>query len=145
MNVQIFYNNTPRNEDYEIIISSFTKLVAQVIELPETIEVCLQYMDKNVHGGIDRVRMNRLAINLHLPLQDVPKILTHELIHVHQKFKGILKIDRHGVCSWHGIRYTDVTPENFSYDEYMNLPWEVDVRLKQDSVFSQALQLYNKA
>lgn len=141
--VKFLYSNSPRMQDYEVIITSFANLVSEVIELPEIVEVCLQYMDKNVYGGIDKVRINRLGINLHLPLNEVPKILAHELIHVNQKHSGILKIDRNGVCYWHGTRYTDMTPEDFSYDEYMQLPWEVDVQNRLDKVFIEALRLNN--
>jgi hypothetical protein len=69
----------------------------------------------------------------------MPIILVHELIHVHQKHKGILKIDAKNNCYWHGILQTNKLPEQMTYQEYENLPWEVDVRNKQTKVLTEAL------
>jgi len=121
------------------MITSFSNAIATVIELPETIEVCLYPLAPNMHGGIDRDRVNRIGLNYNLLMQDIPVILTHELIHVHQKHKGFLKIDHTNKCYWHGIFQTDKLPEQMTYEEYENLPWEVDVRNKQTEVFKKAL------
>ena len=139
MNVQIFYNGSKPKRDYEVIITSFSNAVSHIIELPETVEVCLYPLAPNMHGGIDRVRVNRIGINYNLLIQDIPMILTHELIHVNQKHKGLLKIDNSNRCFWHGIFQTDKLPEQMTYDEYENLPWEVDARNKQTEVFKKAL------
>ena len=100
-------------------------------------------MPKNVYGGIDSLRINRLGINIQIPLESVPKILTHELIHVHQKHTSVLKMARDGMCYWHGTPYTDIKPEDMNYEEYTELPWEVDVQNRLDKVFKEALHLYN--
>ncbi len=141
MNVIFYYDKKPPKKDYEVIITSFANLVAQVIELPQIVEVCLYPLAPNMHGGIDRVRINRIGLNYNLLIQDLPLILTHELIHVHQKHRGILKIDAQNKCYWHGIFQTDKLPEQMTYEEYENLPWEVDVRNKQTEVFKKALAL----
>ena len=143
MDIRFFYQNNQRSYKHEAIITSFAKLVANVIELPEIIEVCLYPMNQNVYGGIDNIRVNRLGINIQIPLEAVPKILTHELIHVNQKHKGLLKITRDGMCYWHGIPYTNVKPEDMRYEEYTELPWEVDVQNRLDNVFKEALHGYN--
>jgi len=139
MNIVFYYDKCKPKKEYEIIISSFADAVAKVIELPPTVEVCLYPLAPNMHGGIDRVRINRIGINYNLLMQDLPLILTHELIHVHQKHKGILKIDSKNNCYWHGIYQTNKLPEQMTYEEYENLPWEVDVRNKQTEVFKNAL------
>lgn len=86
-------------------------------------------------------RINRIGINYNLPLETVPKILAHELLHVHQKHKGTLKIKPNGHCYWHGILITDKLPEDMPYEEYSNLPWELDVANKQMKVLSEAINL----
>ncbi len=144
MNVLFHYNKTNPRKECEVLITELTKAVSKVIELPQIIEVCLYPLANNVHGGIDRVRVNRIGINYNLLLQDMPIILVHELIHVHQKHKGILKIDHTNKCYWHGIFQTDKLPEQMTYQEYENLPWEVDVRNKQSKVLSDALKMLDK-
>ena len=143
MNIIFHYNKGQPKKDYEVIISAFADAVAKVIELPEIVEVCLYPLANNVHGGIDRMRVNRIGINYHLLLEDIPKILTHELIHVHQKHKGILKIDSKNNCYWHGIFQTNKLPEQMTYEEYENLPWEADVTNRLQEVFVEALRLTN--
>ena len=141
MNIVFHYNQTKPKKEYEVLITSFSNAISNVIELPEIVEVCLYPLANNMHGGIDRVRVNRIGINYSLLIQDIPLVLTHELIHVHQKHKGILKIDHKNNCYWHGIFQTNKLPEQMTYEEYENLPWEVDVRNKQQQVFSAALRL----
>lgn len=143
MNVVYYYQGKP-NKEYEVIITSFSNLLSQVLDLPDTLEVCLYPLPPNVHGGIDTVRVNRIAMNINLLPSDIPKILTHELIHVSQKHTGLLTVVK-GICHWRGIPYTNKKPEELTYEEYENLPWEVDVRNRQESVLKQALQIYNNS
>lgn len=140
MDIKFFYQNNQHSYKKEVIITSFANAVAKVIELPDTLEVCLYPLDENVYGGIDRNRVNRLGINYDLPLDMLPHILTHELIHVHQKHTGILRITPNGMCYWHGIPYTKQSPEEMSYEDYQNLPWELDVVNRQQKIFSDALK-----
>jgi len=141
MNVVFHYSRGRPRKDCEFMITSLSKAIAKVIELPEIVEVCLYPLANNVYGGIDRVKVNRIGLNYSLMLEDMPAILTHELIHVHQKHKGILRIDHKNNCYWHGILQTNKLPEEMTYEEYNNLPWEVDVRNKQTEVFKKALAL----
>lgn len=138
MNIVFHYNGNLPKRDYEVIITSFSNAVSQVIELPDTIEVCLYPLAPNINGGIDRTKINRIGLNYNLLIQDIPLVLTHELIHVHQKHINILKFDKKH-SYWHGVIRSNKLPEELSYEEYENLPWEVDVRNKQTEVFKQAL------
>lgn len=142
MNIKFFYQNFNRSHNHEAIITSFSNLIAQLIELPDEIEVCLSPLQPNLYGGIDVNRVNRIVISNQLMLEDIPRILTHELIHVSQKHTGLLKITPKRVCYWKGIPYTNKTPGEMPYDEYQNLPWELDVQNRESKIFSDALALY---
>jgi len=139
--IKYYYQNNQYSNNHETIITLFANAVSKVIDLPNTLEICLYPLPDNVYGGIDLTRVNRIGINYDLPVNILPKILTHELIHVHQKHTGILTIKSSGMCYWHGIPYTKKLPEEMSYEEYNNLPWELDVAKKQQEVYSQALNL----
>lgn len=139
MDINFFYKNNKPNNEHEVIITSFANLVSKVIELPDTIEVCLYNLGNNVYGGIDMVRVNRIGLNYNLPIDMIPKILTHELIHVHQKYKGFLKINKTGHCYWYDVYYTNKRPEDMTYEEYNSLPWEIDVQNRQTKVLQNAL------
>lgn len=142
--VRFFYQDNKSLHQHEIIIRNFTEAVSKVISLPPLIEVCLYDLGKNVYGGIDMHRINRVGINTSVPLEQIPKVLTHELIHVSQKHTGILKIKRDGSSYWHGILITKQMPEDMPYEEYENLPWELDVKYRLDQVFTDALNLVDK-
>lgn len=143
MNIRFFYKNNQKSIDKEVVITSFTNAVSKVIDLPDTIEICLYPLGPSVYGGIDLNNINRIGINIDLPIASIPKILAHELIHVHQKHTGILKMKPNGEIYWHGVFYTRKNPEDMTYEEYQNLPWERDVAEKQHKVFRDALALTN--
>jgi hypothetical protein len=142
VDIKFFYQNNQRSYKHEAIITSFANLLRQHIELPDYLEVCLYPLEENVYGGIDVNRVNRIGLNIKLPYLDIPKVLTHELIHVNQKHMGLLKIDMRGMCYWRGIPYTDKDPDDMTYEEYTNLPWELDVQQRQSQLLSEALRGY---
>jgi hypothetical protein len=139
VDIRFFYQNGQRAYKREVIIDSFIRLIKPHLDLPDIIEVCLYPLDPNVYGGIDVVHKNRIAISTLLELHDIPKILTHELIHVSQKHTGLLKINSNGLCYWRGIPYTKVLPEEMSYEDYMNLPWELDVQKREKDLLKLTL------
>lgn len=141
MDIIFFYRNQEKSYKHEVIITSFANAISKIIELPESLEVCLYPLEHNVYGGIDKFKLNRLGINYNVSLEALPKVLTHELIHINQKHTGKLKITQNGMCYWYGIPYTKKLPEEMSYEEYQNLPWELDVVNRQQKIFREALAL----
>jgi hypothetical protein len=141
MHVTYFYNKNKPDYKHESIITPITKAVSKIIELPPAIEVCLYDLGKSTYGGIDLYRVNRIGMNYTLPYDGVPIILVHELIHVHQKHKGYLKITPRGHCYWHGVLFSQKLSEEMSYEDYMNLPWEIDAYNKQDKILSEAIAI----
>ncbi len=141
MYIRFFYKNNQQSYKHEVIITSFATAISKIIELPESLEVCLYPLEHNVYGGIDKFKDNRLGINYNISYESLPKVLTHELIHINQKHTGKLRIAQNGMCYWHGIPYTKKLPEEMSYEEYQNLPWELDVVNRQQKIFKEALEL----
>jgi hypothetical protein len=45
------------------------------------------------------------------------------------------------MCYWHGVYYTKKLPEEMTYDEYRDLPWELDAYSRQSKVLQQALEI----
>ena len=141
MKVKFYYKNNNYEKDNEVALTSLAIAVSQIIELPDRVEVCLYPLEDNVYGGIDINRVNRIGLNINLSIESQLKILVHELIHVSQKHLGMLKIKPNGMCYWHGIPYTKKPPEEMTHEEYMNLPWELDVQHRQSKVLQQALDI----
>jgi hypothetical protein len=58
--------------------------------------------------------------------------LAHEMVHVKQLAKGILKSEK-GVNYWNGKRYSKRT-------KYLNQPWEIEAFSKQELLFRRAIE-----
>jgi hypothetical protein len=112
LKVKYFYQNN-KSKVHEVMIDSLATALSELIELPDTIEVCLYKLDENVYGGIDKYTPNRLGLNSNLTLEDIPKILVHEPYHN--------------------------TETEISYEEYRNTPWEVDVQNRVDKLLTEVL------
>jgi len=65
-------------------------------------------------------------------LKDVGLTLAHEMVHVRQMAKGILKTSN-GTNYWKGKRYTKRT-------KYLDQPWEQDAFAKQELIFRRAIE-----
>jgi len=66
-----------------------------------------------------------------MSIKSIGITLAHEMVHVRQMAKGILKI-KNGVNYWCGKRYTKRT-------KYLDQPWEQDAFARQELVFRKAI------
>ncbi len=66
-----------------------------------------------------------------MKLKDVGLTLAHEMTHVRQMAKGILKTVN-GSTYWNGKKYSKKTP-------YLDQPWEVDAFARQEIIFRKAI------
>jgi len=66
-------------------------------------------------------------------IKDLGLTLSHEMVHVKQLAKGILKYRKTGNHVWAGKRYNKKT-------EYLNRPWEIEAFSKQELIFRRALE-----
>jgi hypothetical protein len=65
-------------------------------------------------------------------LSDIGTTLAHEMVHVRQMAKGILKSVKNG-HTWAGKRYSNKT-------KYLDLPWEQDAFARQEIIFRRAIE-----
>lgn len=66
-----------------------------------------------------------------MSIKSIGVTLAHEMVHVRQMAKGILKI-KNGVNYWCGKRYTKRI-------KYLDQPWERDAFARQELVFRKAI------
>jgi uncharacterized protein YjaZ len=66
-----------------------------------------------------------------MSIKSIGLTLAHEMVHVRQMAKGILKI-KNGVNYWCGKRYSKRT-------KYLDQPWEQDAFARQELVFRKAI------
>lgn len=65
--------------------------------------------------------------------QELGVTLAHEMVHVKQMVKGILKAEA-GAKWWRGKKYSKRT-------KYLNMPWEIDAFARQELLFRRALEM----
>lgn len=65
-------------------------------------------------------------------LKSIGLTLAHEMVHVRQLAKGMLKPMGNGVNIWRGKKYTKKT-------KYLNMPWELDAFSRQEILFRRAI------
>jgi hypothetical protein len=102
--LSFYYQNTPKSPVHELMITSLANALGSLIELPNKLQVCLYPFLDNVYGGIDKHVTNRFGININLSLEQLPKIVVHELIHIHQRHVGLLNIKQGALLlAWHPL------------------------------------------
>jgi len=72
-----------------------------------------------------------VVIQSKMSIKDVGLTLAHEMVHVRQMAKGILKTIN-GTNHWAGKRYTKRT-------KYLDQPWEQDAFARQEILFRKAI------
>jgi len=67
-------------------------------------------------------------------LIDMGKTLAHEMVHIRQLAKGIIKTGTRGAKIWAGKRYSKNTP-------YLDQPWELDAFARTEILFRRAIEV----
>ena len=96
-----------------------------------------QYADSSLKNNSDK----HIRLNLELTVNDILVPLVHELIHVNQMHEGRLMITNDGIFIWNMKTY-ELIIEDLPYEEYLMLPWELDVSHKQPKLMQEILKSY---
>jgi hypothetical protein len=110
-------------------------IMKKMFVLPDTIEIQFEDMGPSVYGMtvLDPRFPNRIRINQDLSLEEYLLPLTHELLHLHQMYTNRLQSRPGGRILWDKQPYK-VNMMTMSYNEYQQLPWELDVAEKQQKL-----------
>ena len=73
-----------------------------------------------------------VVLKPHKALKDIGFTLAHEMVHVRQLAKGILRTVKNGHV-WAGKRYSNKVP-------YLDQPWEQDAFARQEIIFRRAIE-----
>lgn len=141
MKVRFIYQGSVWLPDQEKVAVNLCKCVAQVIDLPNEIEIEFAKLTPSVYGEtllVGRFR-NRFRISDTLSPKEIVKPIVHELIHIHQVHTGKLKVMRDGTHIWMGRQYRNVDPNLLENRAYRNLPWELDVENNLETILNQAI------
>lgn len=132
-----YYKNTGPDEDKEKVAKNVINIIRNYLELPDIIKVEFVSMGPVQYGEaiVDVNNPNIVRINLDLSTTDIVIPLVHELIHIEQMHTGRLSNTRFGDIIWEGTKYR-IKPD-MPYREYINLPWEIEVKTRQKSLLEK--------
>jgi hypothetical protein len=129
----LFPKNSKNTYTIEKLLKKLVYLVDKFYTLPESIEIEFVVMDESTYGMtiVDYRFPNRIYLNYKLQLEELVVPAIHELCHLNQVYTNRLKIERKHIV-WDNIKYTN--DKHLTYQEYLDLPWEIDVAEKQQKL-----------
>ena len=122
------------------VATSLCRAAFLYIALPDNIIIEFVDLGHNTYGESTLTfnKESKVRINLQLSTKELIYPLVHELLHLNQIHEGKLSVTRFGDCVWEGKTYK-VDPAKISYKEYMQLPWEYDVSVRQKKLIEQII------
>lgn len=140
--VKFIYNNEKsRNVDRDKVIINLVRMAKNHIQLPDYILVEYKPLGEHIYAEtlFNRQMKNKITLNESLGIKEVIKPTLHELLHLEQIHTGQLAVYKSGDIFYEGKPYFLKDQVNMSYEEYCNLPWEFDVRLKETKLFDKIM------
>ena len=125
-----------RSKQKKQFIEAILPSMVKQLGLTNTKKSLLIRLEKDCEGmgytvPVDILDSYVVIIKPTMSIKSIGITLAHEMVHVRQMAKGILKI-KNGVNYWCGKRYTKRT-------KYLDQPWEQDAFARQEIVFRKAI------
>lgn len=142
MNVNVRF---PKNYQPDIekakVATSLCQAASLYIDLPNNIIVEFVDLGPNMYGESTLTfnKDSKVRINLQLPNKELIFPLIHELLHLNQIYEGRLSVNRFGDCIWDGKTYK-IDQTKMRYEDYTQLPWELDVAHREKQLLVNILQ-----
>jgi len=131
----IYKSDIKHSKNFELLIVKIIEIVRKIYVLPEHIEIQFENMGGSIYGMtmLDPRFPNRIRLNQDLHETEIVIPLTHELLHLNQIYTNRLQTRSGGRILWDNEFYK-VDSLKLTYNDYLNLPWEYDVSIKQQKL-----------
>lgn len=130
MQLKVIHSTKDVNLNKEKIILIVCRKISTKLKLPQQITVILKNLEPAVYAEtILNSNSYRIVINSQLTINETIAPLVHELIHINQIYTGKL-VGKKGSYFWEGIEYKAKNGLSQSFNDYRNMPWEMDVNQK---------------
>lgn len=127
-----------RSKTCKILVEAILPSIIKQLKLTKSKKFLLVEISRDVGDDNDGCTVPLPAIDsIVVTIKPAPAhllgiTLAHEMVHVKQLAKGILRAEN-GVKYWRGKRYSKRT-------KYMNCPWELEAFAKQEILFRRAIE-----
>lgn len=133
MQYEVVGRSTKKRKMIELLMPS---LIGQLKLKSSKASVLITLQEDCTDAGITvpmpALNMYYVVLNPNASPESLGITLAHEMVHVAQMAKGILKVGKRGSQYWAGKCYLKST-------EYLNRPWEIQAFAKQELLFRRAL------
>lgn len=135
------YTGIEKNTNNEKVLIKMVNKLAQKLPLPIKFEIEFTLMKPNAYAEtLINPRFNRIKLNADLGIKESIIVLTHELIHLSQLFTKKLQYKTNNIVIWENKLYDLTDATKLSYEEYQQLPWELDVAAREKDLLRFLLQ-----
>ena len=143
--IKFIYKNAKYSKERESVLLNIYTLAKEVLSLPDYIEIEIESLAESVYAeSIANTRFkNRIRLNDKLTLTELIQPIVHELIHLEQIHMGRLSTNRQGHFIFDNKVYKNLDPLKLTFEDYKNLPWEQDVRMKEKRILDYVLNFGN--
>jgi hypothetical protein len=143
--IKFIYKNAKYSKERESVLINIYSLAKDVLSLPDYIEIEIESLAESVYAeSIANTRFkNRIRLNDKLTLTELIQPIVHELIHLEQIHMGRLSTNRQGHFIFDNKIYKNLDPLKLTFEDYKNLPWEQDVRMKEKRILDYVLNFGN--
>lgn len=143
--IKFIYKNAKYSKERESVLINIYSLAKDVLSLPDYIEIEIESLAESVYAeSIANTRFkNRIRLNDKLTLTELIQPIVHELIHLEQIHMGRLSTNRQGHFIFDNKIYKNLDPLKLAFEDYKNLPWEQDVRMKEKRILDYVLNFGN--
>ena len=129
-----------------LFLESLMPSMVEQLGLTRSRRAVLIKVTDEIEEGMQGATLNIEIADCYLVLIKRPKRLTkatllemgttlaHEMVHVRQLAKGLMKFLPNQARTWKGKRYSNKT-------HYLDQPWELDAFARQEIVFRKAIEL----
>lgn len=138
-NIVCIFQDTQPDQDVKLLVNRLVEICHDVINLPNDIQIEFRKLDPNEYGqtSLNPRYKNRITINSDLSLSEIVKPIIHELCHMSQLHENRLYKHRDETYIWEGKKYK--LKSAMTYQDYRNLPWELDVEEKEKVLYKKIL------
>lgn len=144
--MKIFYVLHDKDIDpyRKLLCERIVELVSDKIKLPDSLQIEFKKLDENVYGetSLNPRYNNRITLNYNLEPQEFMRPLVHELCHINQILENRLSKNLDGSYVYCGKKYHVKTW--LEYNDYLNLPWELDARITEKMLLKHILEKLGK-
>lgn len=138
------YRDGTKDSNKEMLLTKVFELAKRYYALPKHVIIEMHNLGKTMFGEtlVNTHAKNTIKLNVTLDIKESIFVFTHELIHLSQIATGQLSVSNKSELVWKNTyKISKEKLSQLNYEEYEQLPWELDVAKKQQILLEVLLKI----